>query len=144
MLARELAAREGAPLVVVLADPGPAAELLRAELIQAGVEVRAAGEVLRLDRGRRRAVRGGRRLTAAVSAHPFRGRCLERHRQRGDQMAEGQGKELKGRLKEAAGALSGDHEAKREGRREQREGKLEQAKEKASDAVDAAKDAFRR
>ena len=63
MLARELAAREGAPLVVVLADPGPAAELLRAEVIQAGVEVRAAGEVLRFDRRRtgvRLGVVGGR------------------------------------------------------------------------------------
>jgi hypothetical protein len=63
VLARELAGREGAPLVVVLADPGPAAELLRAEVVQAGVEVRVAGEVLRFDRRRagvRLGVAGGR------------------------------------------------------------------------------------
>lgn len=63
VLARELAGREGAPLVVVLADPGPAAELLRAEVVQAGVEVRAGGEVVRFDRRRtgvRLGVAGGR------------------------------------------------------------------------------------
>lgn len=63
VLARELAGRERAPLVVVLADPGPAAELLRAEVVQAGVEVRVGGEVVRFDRRRtgvRLGVAGGR------------------------------------------------------------------------------------
>lgn len=53
-----VAMRDGAPLVVVPADPGPAAELLRADVVQAGVEVRAAGGVVRFDR-RRTSVRLG-------------------------------------------------------------------------------------
>ena len=57
---------------------------------------------------------------------------------------EGKSTEWKGRMKEAAGAATGDEETKREGRADQREGKLEQAKEKASDAVKDAGDALRR
>jgi uncharacterized protein YjbJ (UPF0337 family) len=50
----------------------------------------------------------------------------------------------KGRAKEAAGALSGDKDLKREGKRDQKgaaiKGKIENAKESLDDAVDKAKD----
>lgn len=58
-------------------------------------------------------------------------------------MGEGEQQETKGKLKEAAGALTGDEERKREGRADQAEGKARQAgdklKEAASDATDALK-----
>jgi uncharacterized protein YjbJ (UPF0337 family) len=44
-----------------------------------------------------------------------------------DEEAEGKGKQVKGKLREAAGALTGDEKAKAKGRMEQTEGK---AKEK--------------
>jgi uncharacterized protein YjbJ (UPF0337 family) len=56
----------------------------------------------------------------------------------------GKAQEAKGKVKEAAGALSGDDETKREGRADQSQGKLKQAGEKVSDAVDDVKDAFRK
>lgn len=59
-------------------------------------------------------------------------------------MAEGKSEEMKGRMKEAGGALTGDEETAREGRKEQREGKMEQAKEKVGDAVEDVKDGLRR
>jgi uncharacterized protein YjbJ (UPF0337 family) len=59
-------------------------------------------------------------------------------------MAEGKGEELKGRAKEAAGAVTGDKETAREGRRDQRKGKMEQAKDKAGDAVEDMKDGLSR
>jgi uncharacterized protein YjbJ (UPF0337 family) len=59
-------------------------------------------------------------------------------------MAEGKGEELKGRAKEAAGAVTGDEETAREGRKEQRSGKLKQAKEKVSDAAEDVKDSLTR
>ena len=42
-----------------------------------------------------------------------------------------------GRIKQAAGALTGDDDTKREGEREARKGEI---KEKINDATDAAKD----
>jgi uncharacterized protein YjbJ (UPF0337 family) len=54
--------------------------------------------------------------------------------------ADGKGKELKGRVKEAAGALTGDEETAKEGRKDQRSGKLEQAKEKIGDAAEDVKE----
>ena len=47
---------------------------------------------------------------------------------------------VKGRLKEAVGALTGDNKLKREGRKDQTAGK---AKEKLDNAVDAVKRATR-
>ena len=52
--------------------------------------------------------------------------------------------ELKGRAKEAAGALTDDQDLKREGRADQRGGKLKQAGEKVKDAAEDVKDAIRK
>jgi len=54
-------------------------------------------------------------------------------------MASGKSDELKGRVKEAAGALTGDDELKREGKVDQAAGKIKQAVEKV---VDKVKDAL--
>ncbi len=43
----------------------------------------------------------------------------------------------KGRIKQAAGALTGDDDTRREGERDERKGEI---KEKVNDAADAAKD----
>ena len=53
-------------------------------------------------------------------------------------MASGTSDELKGRVKEAAGALTGDAKLKREGRTDQAVGKL---KQKVEEAIDKVKDA---
>jgi uncharacterized protein YjbJ (UPF0337 family) len=58
-------------------------------------------------------------------------------------MADGKGEEMKGRMKEAGGALTGDKETAREGRKEQREGKMEQAKDKMGDAAKDVKDGLK-
>jgi uncharacterized protein YjbJ (UPF0337 family) len=50
-------------------------------------------------------------------------------------MAKGRTAELKGRVKEAAGALTGDEKLKREGRLDQVVGKIEQTAEKLIDKV---------
>lgn len=50
-------------------------------------------------------------------------------------MASGKSDELKGRVKEAAGALIGDAKLKREGKTDQAVGKLKQKAEKAIDKV---------
>ncbi len=55
-------------------------------------------------------------------------------------MASGKTDEVKGRVKEAAGALTGDAKLKREGRIEQTAGKMKQKVEKA---IDKIKDALR-
>jgi uncharacterized protein YjbJ (UPF0337 family) len=57
---------------------------------------------------------------------------------------DGQGQEMKGRLKEAAGAVSGDEELKDEGRKDQTRGKLRQAGENLKDAAEDAAEAIRR
>jgi len=54
-------------------------------------------------------------------------------------MASGKSDELKGRVKEAAGALTGDAKLKREGRADQAVGKIRQKVEKV---IDKVKDAF--
>jgi uncharacterized protein YjbJ (UPF0337 family) len=55
-------------------------------------------------------------------------------------MAGGQSDQLKGRVKEAAGALTGDAKLKREGQLDQTVGKVKQEVEKVIDKVkDAAK-----
>jgi uncharacterized protein YjbJ (UPF0337 family) len=55
-------------------------------------------------------------------------------------MASGRSDELKGRVKEAVGALAGDKKLKREGKADQAVGKVKQKVEKI---VDKAKDALR-
>ena len=54
-------------------------------------------------------------------------------------MASGKSDELKGRVKEAAGALTGDKKLKREGKVDQTVGKIKQQVEKV---VDKVKDAL--
>ena len=54
-------------------------------------------------------------------------------------MASGKSDELKGRVKEAAGALTGDAKLKREGKADQVVGKIKQKVEKV---VDKVKDAL--
>jgi uncharacterized protein YjbJ (UPF0337 family) len=53
-------------------------------------------------------------------------------------MAGGKTDELKGRVKEAAGALTGDAKLKREGQLDQTVGKIKQTAEKAIDKVKKA------
>ena len=55
-------------------------------------------------------------------------------------MAGGKTDELKGRVKEAAGALTGDAKLKREGQLDQTVGKVKQTAEKA---IDKLKDALK-
>jgi uncharacterized protein YjbJ (UPF0337 family) len=53
-------------------------------------------------------------------------------------MASGKSDELKGRVKEAAGALTGDEKLKREGKVDQAVGKIKQKVEKVVDKVQDA------
>jgi uncharacterized protein YjbJ (UPF0337 family) len=55
-------------------------------------------------------------------------------------MASGKSDEMKGRVKEAAGALAGNKKLKREGRTDQAVGKIKQTAEKV---IDKVKEAFR-
>jgi uncharacterized protein YjbJ (UPF0337 family) len=55
-------------------------------------------------------------------------------------MASGKSDEMKGRVKEAAGALTGDSKLKREGKADQAVGKI---KQKAEKVIDKVKDALR-
>jgi uncharacterized protein YjbJ (UPF0337 family) len=55
-------------------------------------------------------------------------------------MAGGKTDELKGRVKEAAGALTGDEKLKREGQLDQAVGKV---KQKADQMIDKVKDAVK-
>jgi uncharacterized protein YjbJ (UPF0337 family) len=50
-------------------------------------------------------------------------------------MASGKSDEMKGRVKEAAGALTGDKKLKREGKADQAAGKVKQHVEKVVDKV---------
>ena len=50
----------------------------------------------------------------------------------------GKTEEVKGRVKEAAGALTGNDKLREEGKREQAVGKTKQAVQKAADAVKGA------
>jgi uncharacterized protein YjbJ (UPF0337 family) len=56
-------------------------------------------------------------------------------------MGDGSADEAKGRVKEAAGSLTGDKELKREGKVDRAEGTV---KDKADDAADKVKDVLRR
>jgi uncharacterized protein YjbJ (UPF0337 family) len=56
-------------------------------------------------------------------------------------MASGKTDELKGRLKEAAGALIGDKELKREGKTDQAVGKI---KQQADEVVDKVREALKK
>ena len=53
-------------------------------------------------------------------------------------MTSGKTDELKGRAKEAAGALTGDSKLKREGQRDQAVGKVKQATDKVIDKIKGA------
>lgn len=61
-------------------------------------------------------------------------------------MASGKSDEVKGRVKEAAGVLTGDKKMEREGKVDQSAGKLKQAvgkvKQKAEKVIDDVKDAL--
>jgi uncharacterized protein YjbJ (UPF0337 family) len=61
-------------------------------------------------------------------------------------MGSGKVDEVKGRVKEAAGVITGDSKLKREGKADQSAGKAKQAvekvQEKAEKAIDAAKNAL--
>ena len=59
-------------------------------------------------------------------------------RKEGATMASGKSDELKGRVKEAAGALTGDKRLKREGKADQAVGKIKQKVEKVIDKVKEA------
>jgi uncharacterized protein YjbJ (UPF0337 family) len=54
----------------------------------------------------------------------------------------GKAQELKGRAKEAAGAVTGDDEKRAEGRADQAGGKARQAGEKLREAAEDARDAL--
>jgi uncharacterized protein YjbJ (UPF0337 family) len=56
----------------------------------------------------------------------------------------GKAQEMKGRAKEAAGAVTGDDEKRAEGRADQASGKARQAGEKLRDAAEDAKDALKK
>ena len=65
---------------------------------------------------------------------------LDEVRKRRSNMAGGKTDELKGRVKEAAGALTGDAKLKRAGQLDQKVGKMKQATDKMIDKVkDAVK-----
>ena len=61
-------------------------------------------------------------------------------------MASGKSDEAKGRIKEAAGVLTGDKKLEREGKADQTAGKIKKAvenvKDKAENAIDDLKDAL--
>jgi len=61
-------------------------------------------------------------------------------------MASGKSDEVKGRLEEAAGVLTGDEKMKRKGKADQAGGKVKQAAEKVQkkteEAIDKVKDAL--
>jgi uncharacterized protein YjbJ (UPF0337 family) len=61
-----------------------------------------------------------------------------------DDKVDNKGDELKGRAKEAAGAVTGDDDLKDEGRADQSESSVKQAGEKVKDAAGDLKDAFKK
>jgi uncharacterized protein YjbJ (UPF0337 family) len=56
----------------------------------------------------------------------------------------GKTQEMKGRAKEAAGAITGDDEQKAEGRADQAGGKMRQAGEKVREAAEDVRDAAKK
>jgi uncharacterized protein YjbJ (UPF0337 family) len=69
-----------------------------------------------------------------------------RYRREEFDMASGKSDEVKGRVKEATGVLTGDKKLEREGKADQSAGKVKQVvekvKKKAEKAIDEVKDAF--
>jgi uncharacterized protein YjbJ (UPF0337 family) len=61
-----------------------------------------------------------------------------------DDKVENKGEDVKGRAKEAAGAVTGDDELKNEGRADQSKSSVKQAGENVKDAADDVKDAFKK
>ena len=61
-----------------------------------------------------------------------------------DDKVDNKGEELKGRAKEAVGAVTDDDELKNEGRADQAESSVKQAGEHVKDAVDDIKDAVKK
>jgi uncharacterized protein YjbJ (UPF0337 family) len=61
-----------------------------------------------------------------------------------DDKVDNKGEELKGRAKEAAGAVTDDDELKNEGRADQAKSSVKQAGEHVKDAADDVKDAFKK
>jgi uncharacterized protein YjbJ (UPF0337 family) len=59
----------------------------------------------------------------------------QQHHEGGETMASGKTDELKGRVKEAAGALTGNEKLKNEGKTDQTVGKIKQHAEKLIDKV---------
>ena len=61
-------------------------------------------------------------------------------------MTSGKSDEMKGRVKEAAGALTGDQKLKRQGKADQAAGRIKQAvekvKEKTEEVIDDVRDAL--
>jgi uncharacterized protein YjbJ (UPF0337 family) len=67
--------------------------------------------------------------------------CRVYRKKKGDlDMASGKSDEVKGRLKEAAGVLTGDQKMQREGKADQVAGTVKKAVEKAKDKADGAID----
>jgi uncharacterized protein YjbJ (UPF0337 family) len=75
------------------------------------------------------------RLANVIRAQPL---LPERAGQGGSTTASGESDEIKGRVKEAAGALTGDDKLKREGQADQAVGKIKQKVEKVIDRVKEA------
>jgi uncharacterized protein YjbJ (UPF0337 family) len=61
-----------------------------------------------------------------------------------DDKTENKAEDLKGRAKEAAGAVAGDDELKSEGRADQAESSVKQAGEHVKDAIDDVEDAVKK
>ena len=61
-----------------------------------------------------------------------------------DDKTENQGTDLKGRAKEAAGAVTGDDDLKAEGREDQAEASVKKAGEHVKDAAEDVKSAFKK
>ena len=78
-----------------------------------------------------------RAADGGVASAPFQG-LQDRHG--GSTMASGKSDELKGRVKEAAGTLTGDQKLKREGKTDQTVGKIKQKVDNVIDKVRHALD----
>jgi uncharacterized protein YjbJ (UPF0337 family) len=74
-----------------------------------------------------------------TNARPGTAVALRPAEEGGSTMASGKSDEMKGRVKEAAGALTGDKKLKREGKADQVVGKI---KQKVDKVVDKVKDAL--
>jgi uncharacterized protein YjbJ (UPF0337 family) len=75
------------------------------------------------------------KVSGHVAHGPGTAVAVKTGRKGGSTMASGKSDELKGRVKEAAGALLGDKKLKREGKADQAVGKIKQKVEKIIDKV---------